>query len=267
MTDKHGPQLAFSDQLHAQKYRLEGECYREACNRVANALKDGDEHFRAFRDTLLNMRFMPGGRIQAAMGAPKQVTAYNCFVNGTVEDSFVDGAGSIMARAAETAQTMRMGGGVGTDFSTLRPRGDHISGVDSVTDGPLAFLPIWDAVCKATSSAGNRRGALMGVLRVDHPDIEAYIRIKQTPGRLEGFNLSVGITDEFMECLETGEPFALRFNGRVYKKVDAASLWEAIMRSTWDWAEPGVLFIDTINKQNNLWYCEEIAATNPCGLQ
>jgi len=201
------------------------------------------------------------------MGAPKMVTPYNCFVSGTIADSFVDGEGSIMQRAAEAAQTMRMGGGIGYDFSTLRPAGDLIRGVMSTTDGPMAFLPIYDAVCKATSSAGNRRGAQMGVLRVDHPDIEAFILRKQKAGVLEGFNLSIGITDEFMECLYTQRPFQLKWGGRVYKEVDPVALWEMIMRATYDWAEPGVLFIDTINRHNNLWYCEVLAATNPCGEQ
>lgn len=257
----------FSDQLHADKYRLPGESYREKCNRVAAALCDRNEHFQQYREITLNMRFLEGGRVQAAVGSPKQVTAFNCFVNGTVHDSFVHGDGSIMQRATDTAQTMRMGGGVGTDFSTLRPSGDLIQGVQARTNGPLAFLPIWDAVCKATSSSGNRRGALMGVMRVDHPDIEEYIYVKQKPGVLEGFNLSIAITNEFMDCLIKRKPFDLRFNGQVYKTVDAAALWETIMRSTWDWAEPGVIFIDTVNELNNLWYCETIAATNPCGEQ
>lgn len=267
MERPHGPQLPFSDLLHADKYRLDGEDYREKCNRVASTLKDDDEHFRAYRDLTLDMRFLEAGRVQAAIGAPKAVTPYNCFVGGTVADSFVDGDGSIMQRAAETAQTMRMGGGLGMDFSPLRPKGDIIRGVMSRTDGPLAFLPIWDAICKATSSAGNRRGALMGCLRIDHPDIEAFIHIKQKQDVLGGFNLSILVTDEFMECLAAQRPFALKWGGQTYREVDPLALWEMVMRSTWDWAEPGVLFIDTINRMNNLWYCEEIAATNPCGEQ
>lgn len=259
--------LPFSDQLHAEKYRLPGETYRDKCNRVAAALMDNEHHFRTYRGITLDMRFLEGGRVQAAMGSPKQVTAFNCFVNGEVHDSFVHGDGSIMQRATDTAQTMRMGGGVGTDFSTLRPSGDLIKGVQARTGGPLSFLPIWDAVCKATSSSGNRRGALMGVLRVDHPDIEQYIHVKQKAGVLEGFNLSIGITDEFMLAVCNNKPFDLRFEGRVYKTVSAAALWETIMRATWDWAEPGVIFIDTVNEMNNLWYCETIAATNPCGEQ
>ena len=269
--------------------------------RVASGLTSTPSEFRALRELLLDMRFLPAGRIQAAIGSPKHTTPYNCFVSGTIHDSFVHGdscgQNSIMDIGKQAAATMRMGGGIGYDFSTLRPSRDLIKGVQSQTDGPMAFMPIYDAVCRATSSAGNRRGAQMGVIRVDHPDILNFIRAKQPsdklsalwelveslqgdfPGRakyvtalqetlkLTGFNLSVAITDEFMECLESGAPFPLRFDGRVYNEVDAHEVWETIMRATWDWAEPGVLYIDRINKMNNLWYCEYIAATNPCGEQ
>lgn len=195
------------------------------------------------------------------------VHSQNCFVSGTIEDSFVDGEGSIMHRAAQAAQTMRMGGGIGYDFSTLRPKGELIKRVMARTDGPLAFLPIYDAVCKATSSAGNRRGAQMGVMRVDHPDIEEFVLAKQQIGVLEGFNLSVAVTDEFMNCLQQKKPFMLRWGGRNFGEIDPTALWETIMRGTWDWGEPGVLFIDTINNMNNLYFCETISATNPCAEQ
>lgn len=262
-----GPQLLFSEQLHATKYREEGEDFRACVDRQAAALKDTDEHFHKLRDIYGDMRFMNGGRVQAAVGSTKIVTAYNCFVSGTIADSFVDGPNSIAQMTVEAATTMRMGGGIGYDFSTLRPSGDRIAGVDSTTDGPIAFMPVFNAWCKATSSSGNRRGAQMAVLRIDHPDIETFIRCKQSQGALGGFNISVGVTDEFMNCLKTGERFPLTFKGKVYRYVDPEALWEMLMRSTWDWAEPGVLFIDTINRMNNLWYCEDIAATNPCGEQ
>jgi len=267
MDRSYGPKLLFSNILHRDKYRLPNESFRESINRSAAALEDNEEHFRQLRPILLDMRFMFGGRIQAAMGSPKTVTPYNCFVSGTIEDSFVAGEGSIMQRAAEAAQTMRMGGGIGYDFSTLRPNGDIIRGVMARTDGPMAFLPIFDAICKATSSAGNRRGAQMGIMRIDHPDIEAFILAKQNTNVLEGFNLSIAVTDKFMECLAQKKPFPLKWNGETYREVDPVALWEMVMRSTWDWGEPGVLFIDTINRYNNLWYCETIAATNPCGEQ
>lgn len=262
-----GPKLAFSEQLHSDKYRLPNEDFRGGVTRTCASLKDDDTHFHALRPIVMDMRFMFAGRIQAAMGAPRMVTPYNCYVSGTIMDSFVDGDGSIMQRAAEAAQTMRMGGGIGYNFSTLRPSGDLIRGVMSHTDGPMAFLPIFDAVCKATSSAGNRRGAQMGVMQIDHPDIEAFILAKQAIGKLEGFNLSIAVTDKFMEHLVSGKPFPLTWGGNVYREVDPRALWEMVMRATWDWGEPGVLFIDTINKQNNLYYCETIAATNPCGEQ
>lgn len=267
MGKEYGPQLPFSEELHAGKYRGENEPFREAMNRVANGLKDNGEHYHQFRDALLNMRFLPGGRIQSAIGSPKAVTAYNCYVSGTIEDSFVDGEGSIMDRATQAATTMRMGGGIGYDFSTLRPRGAMIRKLHSRSSGPIAFMEIFDAVCRCVASSGHRRGAQMGVLRVDHPDIEEFIHAKNNSDRLTGFNISVAVTDEFMRAVDAGTTFDLRWGGEVYNTVDARALWEQIMRSAWDWAEPGVLFIDRINEMNNLYYCETIAATNPCGEQ
>lgn len=262
-----GPQLKYSDEIHAQKYRGPGESFREAMNRVSGALKDDDKHWKELRDILMDMRFMPAGRVQSAMGAARSVTPYNCYVSGTIDDSFVEGSGSIMQRAQEAAATMRMGGGIGYDFSTLRPRGAMIKKLQSQSSGPISFMEIYDAVCRCVASSGHRRGAQMGVLRVDHPDIEEFIHAKQNNGRLTGFNVSIAATDEFMNAVKNGDGFDLRWGGEVHKTVDAQALWEAVMRSTWDWAEPGVLFIDTINRMNNLWYAEKIAATNPCGEQ
>lgn len=172
-----------------------------------------------------------------------------------------------MARAAEAADTMRLGGGIGYDFSTLRPRGDPIRKLHSKSSGAVSFMGIFNEVGLATASSGHRRGAQMGVLRVDHPDIEEFIRIKQNSSKLLGFNISVGITNEFMHAVENGDEFNLRFAKRNYKTVNAGALWELLMRSTYDWSEPGVLFLDTINGWNNLYYCEQITATNPCGEQ
>lgn len=296
MRNSYGPVMPFSDELHQTKYRQEGEDFRDAMSRVANGLKDNDSHFHAFRNSLLNMRFMPAGRIQAAIGARKSVTPYNCYVSGTIEDSYVHGEGSIMQRALEAAATMRMGGGIGYNFGTLRPRNDLIAGLGSNSSGPISFMEIYDAVCRATSSSGHRRGAQMGVMPIWHPDAPAFVHAKQPdqsmrplwkmveampagPERdaawwalqstlkLTGFNISLAVTDEFMEAKAAGRSFDLRFKGRVYQTIDPQELWEEVMRSTWDWAEPGVLFIDTINRMNNLYYCEEIAATNPCGEQ
>lgn len=439
MSNRAHATKTFSDEIHAEKYRGNNESFREWSARVANALKDNDEHFDRLRDVLLEQRFLPGGRVQAAMGSPRAITAFNCYVMPTIQDTFVDGEDSIMDVARKAAQTMRMGGGVGYDFclapdtlilksdltwekvsnlekddelvafdeelnltkntfkrskvlenkkvtqptyvvrtnrgnvtasadhfwvvrraknfpfkkkgqgykwvktkdlkkddqiafttepweiqencwlsgildgegnklcgkttkssyvksiefigeqelwatetetktliangflshnSTLRPRGDLITKLQSKSSGPLSFMEIYDAVCRATMSAGHRRGAQMGVLRIDHPDVEEFIRAKQNRDRLTGFNISLAVTDKFMKAVTAGaDAFELSWGGRTYSEVDPANLWEEIMRSTWNWAEPGVLFIDRINKMNNLHYCETIAATNPCGEQ
>lgn len=260
MTEKHyGPTLSISEETHARKHRLTGETFREAMSRIANVLSDNPDHFYRFRDILLEQRFLPGGRIQAAVGSPRKTTAFNCYVSRTIEDS-MDG---IMWSVKEAALTMRAGGGIGYDFSTLRPRGDIITSLDSRSSGPLSFMQIYDATCGTVASAGQRRGAQMGVMAVWHPDIEEFIEAKTNEHNLRRFNLSVAVTDEFMNAVVHGTNFPLRFNERIYKWVDARYLWDKIMRATWDWAEPGVLFIDRINQMNNLWYCETISATNP----
>ena len=259
----YGPTIGISEEIHKMKYRSVGETFKEAMTRVADALKDGEEHFEAFRGILYNMRFLPAGRVQSAMGAPRRVTPYNCFVSMTIEDSM----NGIMEAAANAAKTMQLGGGIGYDFSTLRPHGSLIRSLDSKSSGPMSFMGIFDAVCKTIASAGHRRGAQMAVLRVDHPDIETFIRAKNNSTELTQFNMSVAVTDEFMQAVKNDTDFDLVFEGQVYKTVSATALWDDILRSTWDWAEPGILFIDRINKKNNLHYCETIAATNPCGEQ
>ncbi len=258
-----GPTVGLSEEIHAMKYRSKGESFRAAMTRVANSLKDDEEHFNNFRDILYDMRFMPAGRVQSAMGAPRRVTPYNCFVSMTIPDSME----GIMLAAQEAAKTMQLGGGIGYDFSTLRPSGALIKGLDSRSSGPLSFMGIFDAVCKTISSAGHRRGAQMGVLRVDHPDIASFIHAKTNSTDFTQFNLSVGVTDKFMQAVKDDGTFDLVFEGRVYDTINARALWDDILRCTWDWAEPGILFIDRINKKNNLHYCETIAATNPCGEQ
>ena len=261
------PTLPVSKETHASKYRSHGETFKECCNRIANELKDDDEHYHKFRDILLDMRFLPAGRVQAAMGSSKKITGFNCFVSGTIADSFVEGEGNIMQRATEAAATMRMGGGIGYDFSPLRPAGDLIRSLESSASGPISFMDIYNSICKTIASAGHRRGAQMAVLRIDHPDIEAFIYSKQNSDKLTGFNISIAITDEFMKAVENGTDFDLKWEGRTYRTIDARNLFEKIMRSAWDYAEPGILFIDRINEKNNLYYCETIAATNPCGEQ
>lgn len=261
------PQTVPADELHAMKYRGQGEDFREAMNRVAFGLHDNDRHYHTLREILLDQRFMPAGRIQSAIGSTRMVTAYNCFVSGVIGDSLTTGHGSIMQRASEAAQTMRMGGGIGYDFSTLRPRGELITTLQSHSSGPVSFMRIFNEICLCISSAGHRRGAQMGVMRVDHPDIEEFIRAKQNTTELRGFNLSIGITDEFMECLYAKKEFPLKWGGKIYRMVDAETLWEIVMRGTHDWAEPGVVFIDRMNAWNNLYYAETISTTNPCSEQ
>lgn len=260
---EYGPKLPIAQEIHRDKYRQKGESFFEAMDRISSVLSDSLEHRQSFNEILLDQRFLPAGRIQSAIGSTRRVTPYNCYVSGTIKDDSLD----IMAKANEAFQTMRLGGGIGYDFSTLRPRGDLILSLDSYSSGPLSFMEIFNAVCGTVSSAGHRRGAQMGVLRIDHPDIEEFIEAKQNDSRLTNFNISVAVTDEFMDRLRDGDPFPLRFGSRVYRSVDPRALWDKLMRATWDWAEPGVIFIDTMNKKNNLWYCETIAATNPCAEQ
>lgn len=259
----YGPTLPISKEILQMKYLSKGESIKEGYSRVAGVLADNQEHFYKFRDAIGYQRFLPGGRVMAAIGAPRVVTAFNCFVMSTVPDS-MDGIFTVLREAGET---MRRGGGVGYDFSTLRPRGSHIISLDSKASGPVSFMRIFDAMCGTISSAGHRRGAQMGCLRIDHPDIEEFIEAKTNTYNLTNFNISVLVTDEFMDYYKNKKPFPLSFDGRVYKEVDPVYLWDKLMRATWDWAEPGVLFIDRINRKNNLWYIEDICATNPCGEQ
>lgn len=258
-----GPVIPVAVWADEQKYRQEGETYRQKVARVAGALTDDGEHFEKFKDILEDQRFLPGGRVQAAAGSYRQVTAFNCFVMKKVPDS-LDG---IMDVASEAAKTMQLGGGVGYDFSDIRPKGSRIRSLGSQASGPVSFMGIMDAICKTISSAGHRRGAQMACLRVDHPDIMEYITSKTNSHHLTQFNISVLVTDKFMESVKNDDYFDLVFNDNVYDTVKARSLWESILRATWDWAEPGVIFIDRVNEMNNLYYCEDISATNPCGEQ
>ena len=196
-------------------------------------------------------------------GTGRSVTLFNCFVMGTIPDNM----GGIFDGLKEAALTMQQGGGIGYDFSTIRPRGAEVKGVAADASGPLSFMDVWDAMCRTIMSAGSRRGAMMATLRCDHPDVEAFIEAKKDPARLRMFNLSVLITDPFMAAVKADGPWELVFDGKVYKTVQARDLWNRIMRNTFDFAEPGVIFIDRINAMNNLGYCETIAATNPCGEQ
>jgi len=257
------PTMTISEEIDKMKYRQEGETFDDKVRRIAGALHDTPEHKYELQDILGNMRFLPAGRVQNAVGSRRITTAYNCFVSGTIEDSM----SNIMERASEAAETMRRGGGIGYDFSKLRPKGDLIKSLDSKSSGPVSFMGIFDSICQTIASSGHRRGAQMGVLRVDHPDIKDFLTAKRNSDKLTGFNISVGITDDFMSALKENEEYELMFDGVHRGRESATEIWEMIMSSTWDWAEPGVLFIDRIQEMNNLYYCEEIAATNPCGEQ
>ncbi len=237
--------------------------------RVARALADpedkairGDVAAR-FEEALKGFRFLPAGRIVAGAGTGRNVTLFNCFVMGTIPDDM----GGIFAHLKEAALTMQAGGGIGYDFSTLRPKGAPVLGVGADASGPLTFMDVWDSMCRTIMSAGSRRGAMMATMRCDHPDIEAFIDAKQEAGRLRMFNLSVLVTDAFMAAVEADDAWELTFGGRTWKTVRARDLWDRIMRGTFACAEPGVIFIDRINRRNNLHYCETISATNPCGEQ
>jgi ribonucleoside-diphosphate reductase alpha chain len=235
--------------------------------RIARALaqveKDPAAWESVFYQALDGFRFLPAGRIVAGAGTGRSVTLFNCFVMGTIPDTME----GIFTALKEAALTMQQGGGIGYDFSTIRPRGAEVKGVAADASGPLSFMDVWDAMCRTIMSAGSRRGAMMATMRCDHPDIEAFIDAKRDPGRLRMFNLSVLVTDPFMAAVKADAPWELSFGGKVFRTVAARGLWDRIMRSTYDYAEPGVIFIDRINAMNNLAYAETIAATNPCGEQ
>ena len=259
-----------SRQIWEMKYRFgEEKDLSESWTRVAYALSLAEPaaqrlvHAQAFAHALAGHKFLPAGRILAGAGTGRSVTLFNCFVMGTIEDS-MDG---IFSALREAALTLQQGGGIGYDFSTLRPKGAKVAGVGADASGPVSFMDVWDAMCRTIMSAGTRRGAMMATLSVAHPDIEEFIDAKRTAGRLSNFNLSVLVSDAFIEAVSGDSDWTLKFGGREYRTVKARALWDKIMRSTYDTAEPGVIFIDRINQENNLSYCETISATNPCGEQ
>jgi ribonucleoside-diphosphate reductase alpha chain len=258
--------------------------------RVAHALAHVEPEGQAtaweerFHDILQDFQFLPGGRIQAGAGTDRDVTLFNCFVMGTIEDSIR----GIFRALQEGAVTMQHGGGVGYDFSTIRPSGARAHTTGTIASGPVSFMDVWDAMCATIQSTGARRGAMMATLRCDHPDIIAFIEAKRRPDRLRHFNLSVQVTDDFMRAVERDEAWPLVFpqvrlvaEGEtvlrewpgeaghvpcsIVRQLPARVLWETLLRASYETGEPGVLFIDRINRLNNLWYCERITATNPCG--
>jgi ribonucleoside-diphosphate reductase alpha chain len=265
---------AIANEIWDMKYRFKAadgqlvdNSVEDTWHRVANALASVENEPETwepvFYQALADYRLLPGGRILAGAGTGRTVTLHNCFVMGTVGDDMA----SIFENLKEAALTMQQGGGIGYDFSTLRPKGAPVKGVGADASGPLSFMDVWDAMCKTIMSAGSRRGAMMATMRCDHPDIEDFIAAKQTPGRLTNFNLSVLATDPFMAAVKADADWDLQFDGTVHRTVSARGLWDSLMHATYDYAEPGVIFIDRINARNNLAYCETIAATNPCGEQ
>ncbi len=288
-----------AERVWRSKYRHEGDGappdadIRDTWRRVAQALasveREPERWAPRFLRLLEDFRFIPGGRILAGAGTTRDVTLFNCFVMGIIEDS-IDG---IFAALREGALTLQQGGGIGYDFSTLRPAGTRARRVGTVASGPVSFMRVWDVMSATLLSTGSRRGAMMATLRCDHPDIETFIRAKHEPGVLTHFNLSVQVSDAFMRAVERDEDWPLvfpadaldektleraegtvqrRWTGRdgpvdcaVLRQVSARALWDAIIRNAYDYAEPGVLFIDRINHDNNLGYREHITATNPCG--
>lgn len=239
------------------------DTWRRIARALAEVEADPAKWEAEFYAALEGFKFLPAGRITAGAGTGRSVTLFNCFVMGTIPDTMA----GIFTGLKEAAMTMQQGGGIGYDFSTIRPKGAEVKGVAADASGPLSFMDVWDAMCRTIMSAGSRRGAMMATMRCDHPDIEAFIEAKRDPARLRMFNLSVLVTDAFMAAVKADGPWELVFGGRVYRTVEARDLWNRIMRSTFDYAEPGVIFIDRINAMNNLGYAETIAATNPCGEQ
>jgi len=263
-----------SEQIWDMKYRLKEadgtpvdrtveDTWRRIARSLAAVEKDPAVWEDKFFTALEDFKYLPAGRITAGAGTGRKVTLFNCFVMGTIPDSM----GGIFDMLKEAALTMQQGGGIGYDFSTIRPKGAPVAGVAADASGPLSFMDVWDAMCRTIMSAGSRRGAMMATMRCDHPDIEQFITAKSDSARLRMFNLSVLVTDDFMEAVKVDGSWDLKYQDKVYHTLQARDLWNKIMKSTYDFAEPGVIFIDRINKANNLNYVEQIAATNPCGEQ
>lgn len=288
------PVQTISQDVLAEKYlkgreRTEGELFA----RVARALASVEKpEIRAEWEARflgnLHAGAIGAGRIMSAAGTDIQATLINCFVQPVgdcIQGYDDDGYPGIYEALREAAETMRRGGGVGYDFSRIRPNGAEVKGTHSIASGPCSYINVFDQSCATVESAGSRRGAQMGVLRIDHPDVLDFITAKRTPGRWNNFNVSVGVSDAFMKALQDNADWQLVHRARpgsrmmaegarqrddglwVYRTLPARQLWDTIMRSTYDFAEPGILFIDAIGRDNNLSYCESIEATNPCGEQ
>jgi ribonucleoside-diphosphate reductase alpha chain len=283
------PQQVTLDVLQEKYAKGDEHTVEDVRRRVARALaaveKNPARWEPVFFKALAN-GFIPGGRINSAAGTELRATLINCFVQpvGDSVSESVDGRPGIYVALMQAAETMRRGGGVGYDFSAIRPRGAHVKGTDSRASGPVSYMRVFDRSCETVESAGARRGAQMGILRCDHPDVEDFIHAKDH-GDLKNFNVSVAVSDAFMRAVDADADWELthkripcdelakagayrRKDGVwVYRRVKARELWKQIMDSTYDHAEPGVIFIDRVNEDNNLSYLERIEATNPCGEQ
>ena len=254
----------YYDRLHHEKYRDTHQSRHNHHCTLAKNLATNADHYMKLLPILQSNRFLPAGRIQAALGATeREVSPFNCSVSQPVGDS-ID---SIYNALTNAAKILRLGTGIGYNFSSIRPFRDLVVKLQSHASGPISYMGLYDCSAKLIASAGHRRGAQMGIMNISHPDIEAFIDAKMVKGQLESFNISVGITDNFMEAVRNNDNWNLVFNGKVYKTLSARYLWDKILKNAYESAEPGVVFLDTMNKQNNLFYCEEIEATNPCSEQ
>ena len=235
-----------AEQIWDMKYRLKDadgtpvdlsveDSWRRIARALAKVEDDPDQWEDRFYAALEDFKFLPAGRITAGAGTGRAVTLFNCFVMGTIPDSMA----GIFDQLKEAALTMQQGGGIGYDFSTIRPKGADVKGVAADASGPLSFMDVWDAMCRTIMSAGSRRGAMMATMRCDHPDIEDFITAKSDPARLRMFNMSVLVTDAFMEAVKADGPWELSYGGKVYHTVEARGLWNRIMRATYDYARTG----------------------------
>ena len=256
-----------SEDIWNQKYRFGGEADIGATwERVAGAVasvepRDASEWQARFAGILSDYRFLPGGRILANAGTDRMATLLNCFVMGVLDDS-IEG---LFTALRESAVTLQQGGGIGLDFSPIRPAGSPAQRTGNIASGPVSFMRLWDAMCETVTAHRGRSGAMMATLRCDHPDIERFTDAKREGGGLSHFNLSVLVTDDFVSAVDAGREWPLTFRGETVRVVNAAALWERMLRSSYESGEPGVLFIDRINRENNLGYAEQICAANPCG--
>lgn len=264
LSSEHQNEFNYYDQLHQEKYRDSTQTKDHHISTISSRLGSNHQHSQDLYYSLKLNRFLPAGRIQASLGATeREVSPFNCSVSQRIDDSM----DSIMAALSNAAKILRLGTGIGYNFSNLRPRGAEIKKLKTESSGPLSFMKIFDVMASTIASSGHRRGAQMGIMNVDHPDIEAFIDAKMVSGAYRQFNLSVGITDDFMRAVEQDAQWPLVFEGQTYKTVSAKHLWSRITHNAYESAEPGIIFIDRLNDMNNLHYCEDIEATNPCAEQ